>query len=98
MNSVARNQGFSLNLSSFTKASGDRRLVLLESRAVKTQMQSIGAELRLHRVEQDRLQVAAVDRELRPGVARALAERLAIDELAEPVEEGRFGGLYCDCF
>jgi hypothetical protein len=66
---------------------------LLEAFAVKTEMQPVRADARPHRVEQDRLQVAAVDGELRPAIARAPPERLAVDELAEAVEERRFGGL-----
>jgi hypothetical protein len=45
-----------------------------------------------HGVQQEHLQVAAVDGELRRGVAGEAAERLAVDELAEAVEERRVRG------
>jgi hypothetical protein len=56
-------------------------------------MDVVRADLRLHRVEQDRLQIAAMDRELRPWVARPAPQRLLIDELAEAVEKDTLGGL-----
>jgi len=54
--------------------------------------QSFGTKPVDHRGQQDTLQVAAVDRELRMLVAGEPAGRLGVDELAEMVEEGRFAG------
>jgi NADP-dependent aldehyde dehydrogenase len=54
--------------------------------------QAPGPEPVEHRGQQDGLQVAAVDRELRVLVAGEPAGRLGVDELAEAVEEGRFAG------
>src|SRR5204862_6491107 len=45
-------------------------------------------------VEQDHLQIAAMDRELRMLVAGGAAERLLVDQLAKTVEEG--GVRRCD--
>ena len=50
---------------------------------------AIAAEPLAHRREQHRLQVAAVDRELRRVVAGPASARLDVDQLAEAVEEGR---------
>ena len=50
---------------------------------------AIGADPLAHGVEQDRLQVGAVDRQLRRVVAGPASGRLAVDVLAEAVEERR---------
>ena len=50
---------------------------------------AVGAEALPHRGEQHRLQVGAVDRELRRVVAGPASGGLAVDELAEAVEERR---------
>jgi hypothetical protein len=50
---------------------------------------AIGAEPFADGVEQDRLQVGAVDRQLRRVVAGPASGRLAVDVLAEAVEERR---------
>ncbi len=56
-------------------------------------VQRVGTEARDARVEQRLLQVAAMDRVLRPRITRVDTERLAIDQLAETVEEHRFLGM-----
>jgi len=60
---------------------------------VPAEVNALRADPRLHRVEQERLQVGAVDRELRPGVAGAAPQRFLIYELAEAVEKDTLGGL-----
>src|SRR5687768_11780847 len=70
--------------------------LLDKTRAVPSKVKPLLPELRLHGLEQDRLQVAAMNRELRRAVARPLAERLLVDELAEAVEERRLGRLHRD--
>ena len=50
---------------------------------------AIGADSRSHRLEQPGLQVGAMDRELRRVVAGPAARRLAVDVLAEAIEERR---------
>jgi hypothetical protein len=50
---------------------------------------AIGADPSAHGFEQDRLQVGAVDRQLRRVVAGPAPGRLAVDVLAEAVEERR---------
>src|ERR1700704_2137352 len=51
--------------------------------------QPVGSGARPKRFEQQHLQIAAMDRELRMLIARDTAERLPIDQLAETIEEGR---------
>ena len=53
----------------------DMTAVLLEPNTVPAQQQPIGAEPLAHCIQEHRLQVAAVDRELRRGVAGTPAER-----------------------
>src|SRR5258708_37268833 len=48
------------------------------------------------RIEQDHLQIAAMNRELRMVVAGRAPQRLLIDQLAEAIEEGRIAGFACD--
>src|SRR4051812_6527966 len=57
---------------------------------MRIQVQAVRADALLERLEQDHLQVAAMDRKLRPFVAGAPPKRLAVDQLAEAVEEGGF--------
>ena len=52
-----------------------------------------GAGAGAKRVQQDHLQIAAMDRELRMVVARRAPQRLLIDQLAEAVEERGVRGL-----
>jgi hypothetical protein len=66
---------------------------LLEPSAVPAEKQAIGADPPAHRIQKHRLQVAAVDRELRPGVAGVPAERFLVYELAEAVVERRLARL-----
>ena len=54
----------------------------------------IGADARANGIEQHVLQLAAMDGILRLLVPRVAAERLAVDELAETIEEDRFGRQY----
>ena len=51
-------------------------------------MKFSGADPLAHRGQQHALQVGAQQRDMRPQMAGRLAERLAIDELAVPREEG----------
>ena len=55
--------------------------------------QPIAAGARHERIEQDHLQIAAMDRELRTLVTGGTAERLLIDQLAEAIEESCVGRL-----
>src|SRR4029079_18581895 len=71
------------------ESGGDTAAGVFESDEMSAKVQALGADARLHRVHQHNLQVAAMDGELRPLIAGELAERLAIDELAEAMEEGR---------
>ena len=63
--------------------------VLLDAGAGPAGQDALVADALPRRVEQHRLQIAAVDRELRMRVAGMAAERLGIDQLAEAVEERR---------
>ena len=54
--------------------------------------QPVGPGTRDKGIEQDPLQVAAVNGELRMIVTRRAAERLLVDQLAKAIEEGRIGG------
>ena len=56
-------------------------------------LQPVTSPARPKSFEQDHLQIAAMDRELRMLVARRAAERLLIDQLAEAIEEGRVPGF-----
>jgi hypothetical protein len=51
------------------------------------------AESLPHGREEDILQVTAMDRELRPLIAREASQGLAMDELTEAIEEDRFARL-----
>src|SRR4051812_37063107 len=62
---------------------------IFKSKAVKTKMEPILADAFLEGVQKGGLQVAAMDRVLRPLVSGTASERLAIDELAEAVKEHR---------
>jgi hypothetical protein len=65
----------------------DFGFVLLEADAVPAEMNPLLPKPGAHRFQQNGLQVRAMDRELRPRVSRAPAERFLVDELAEAVEE-----------
>src|SRR6185312_3316010 len=47
-------------------------------------------------IEQHAMQIGAMDRDLRPAIARRAAELLLIDELAEAVEESGLGGQHAE--
>src|SRR6185436_630566 len=86
MDAVARDRVVALDPIALPELQCYAGFVLLEPQAMPAEMQPVRAEADFHRLEQDRLQVTAVNRELRRAVARAAAERLSIDELAEAVE------------
>ena len=69
------------------EAEGDAFRVLLGGEEAAAEQDAPLAQPLPRRAEQDGVQVAAVDGELRVGVAGGAAERLAVDELAEAVEE-----------
>ena len=53
----------------------------------------VGAELGERRAVENHVQLAAMDADLRMRIAGALAARLPVDQLAEPVEEAALGVL-----
>jgi hypothetical protein len=63
---------------------------LRKAGAAPAGVQAIRTDARAERIEQHAMQVAAMDRELRPFVARIASGRLAVDELAEAVVETGF--------
>src|ERR1700687_3380944 len=67
----------------------DTAFVLLDRGAMTVGVEPVASGARNERIEQDHLQIAAMDRELRMLIARGAAERLPVDQLAEAVEEGR---------
>ncbi len=71
----------------------DAVCVLLEPLASPPQLDSIRAQPLAAGLEQQQLQVSAMDRELRRGIAGVAAERFPVDELAEAVVEHRLPGL-----
>src|SRR3546814_7319102 len=66
---------------------GDAGVVLLGLQQPAAEMDAVGADALLHRAEQDHLQVAAMDRQLRCVIAGETPARLAEGELAMPVVE-----------
>ena len=69
-----------------------RRRPPLDADAGVARDHAVGTEALAHRREQHRLQVAAMDRELRHVVAGEAPSRLGVDELAEAIEERRLAG------
>ena len=67
--------------------------VLDEMREAMTGEDAFAADPRPHRIVKDEMQVAAVDRVLRPAVAGGDSSRLGPDQLAELVVIGEGGGL-----
>src|SRR5262245_48778748 len=61
-------------------------------RAAPAEIEALPSEPLLHGLEQDALQVAAMQRKLRVRMAGMLARRFAVDELAEAVEEDGLPG------
>ena len=94
MDPVAADDNFSLDGNIVTKAQSYIRLVLREADTVRAQVNTLCTDSRLHRIEQHRLQICAVDGELWPRIARGAAERLPINKLAEAVEERRLSCLH----
>ena len=70
------------------EARGDAAAALLDADAAMPGDEILRADPLAHRGQQHALQVGAQQRDVRPQVAGRLAERLAIDELAVPGEEG----------
>jgi len=70
-------------------------LVLLDAGAVMAGMEPVAPDAGNERTEQDHLQIAAMDRELRMIVARRASQRLLINQLAKSVEKGRVFGRDC---
>jgi len=74
------------------KPDADTGLILLNSDAVMVGQQPVGSGARTEGIEQDHLQIAAMDGELRVLVARCPSQRLPINQLTEAIEEGRVLG------
>src|SRR5688572_31875162 len=89
MDPVAGNRSRPLHRAFPLELQGYEGRGLFEAFTMPPEMQAIGPQARPHGVDQDGLQIAAVDGELRPLVTGGAAERLAVDELAVAVEEGR---------
>src|SRR6266851_4739724 len=70
------------------KTRGHARIVLLDGDAAMAGDEAVRTEPLLHGVEQDLVQVGAMDREVRPLVAGCPSPRLAVDQLAVAGEEG----------
>jgi len=75
------------------KSDVDTGLILFNSDAVMVGQQPVVACARTEGIEQDHLQIAAMDGELRMLVARCPSQRLPINQLTEAIEEGRVLGL-----
>ena len=75
------------------KMHADARCVLLDADAMMVGDEPVIPGAGAKGLEQGHLQIAAMDRELRLGIARRAAQRLLIDQLAEAVEKGRVAGL-----
>ena len=69
------------------------RAVLLERNEMVTGKYIVGADPLLHRGQQDHLQIATVDRVLRPGISGGEPAWLGPDQLAELVVIAEFRGL-----
>src|SRR5688572_1018314 len=87
MDAVATHRDLSLHRSAIAELQPDTVLVLFKPQAMPAELQPFGAETLFDRLEQNGLKIAAMNGKLRPGIAGAPTERLAIDELTEPVEE-----------
>jgi hypothetical protein len=70
------------------KAHGHAGPVLLDADAMAVGDEPVASRTRAECIEQNHLQIAAMNRELRVVVAGGAAERLPIDQLPETVEEG----------
>src|SRR5262245_5635932 len=70
---------------------------LFKTQAMPTEMNALLVDALFNRGEQHRLQIGAMDRELRPPIPRSATERLPVDQLAESVEKHALLGLdrYC---
>ena len=76
------------------------RSVVLDAGAAPTGNHLVRARALDESIEQDHLQIAAMDRELRHVVTRKLAGRLAVDVLTEAVVKAIFArgnGDLCKC-
>src|SRR6266545_1526787 len=71
----------------------DARIVLLGPEAAMIEPHGITAQPLHRRVEQHRVQIGAMDRELRPVVAGVAAAWLLVDELAVAAVEGELARL-----
>src|SRR5258706_4805103 len=87
MNTVASDRNAAAHRFPAREADRDAALALFYRFAAIPQCDGIGAEPLPHRLDQHPVQLAAVDRKLRPGVARVAAARLLVDELPEAVVE-----------
>src|SRR5262249_18280633 len=67
---------------------GDASLVLLDRAAAMSNDEILRADARAHGIQQHLLQIAAVEREMRPLMAGRKPPWLAVDELAVAREEG----------
>jgi hypothetical protein len=94
MDAVAANGIVTVHRLAIPKHQASFAFMRLEPDAVPSEMKPLGPQPRLHGLEQDRLQVAPMDRELGRAVARPLAERFLVDELPEAVEERRLRRLH----
>ena len=74
------------------KTDADTGLILFNSDAVLVGQQPVGSGARTEGIEQDHLQIAAMDGELWVLVARCPSQRLPINQLTEAIEKGRVLG------
>src|SRR5260221_10623270 len=75
----------------------DAGAILVNPEATIAQPHGIGAKPLLDGVEQDLVQIGAMDRKLRPVVAGEAPARLLEDELAVAAVESEFAGLDAMC-
>src|SRR3546814_645325 len=78
------------------KGSDDVAALLAPVRQVPAGVDSVGADALAHRLQQQHLQLAAVDRELWPAVAGGLAARFRPDELAALGVVGELGRAHAE--
>src|SRR5260370_8530256 len=93
MDAVAANRDLAALRLHIVEVDDDTRVVLIHLQAAMSKPHGIVAQSRSHRVEHHRVQVGAMDRKLRPVVAREAAAWLLVDELTVPAVEGKLPPL-----
>src|SRR5260370_38106733 len=89
MDAVAANRDLAALRLHIVEVDDDTRVVLIHLQAGMSKPPGIVAQSRSHRVEHHRVQVGAMDRKLRPVVAREAAAWLLVDELAVAPADGK---------